>query len=47
MKAIVFDKYGSPDVLELQDIDKPVVIDDDMLVQVHVLVEKVLGAGFI
>ncbi len=24
MKAIVFREYGSPDVLELQDIDKPV-----------------------
>ena len=47
MKAIVFDKYGSPDVLELKDIDKPVVIDDDVLVQVHVLVENLLGAGFI
>ena len=46
MKAIVVDKYGSPDVLELQDIDKPVVIDDDVVVQVDVLV-KVLGAGFI
>ena len=36
MKAIVQDKYGSPDdVLELQDIDKPVVKDDEVLVRVH------------
>jgi len=35
MKAIVQDKYGSPDVLELEDIDKPVVKDDDVLVRVH------------
>ncbi len=36
MKAIVQDKYGSPDdVLELKDIDKPVVKDDDVLVRVH------------
>jgi hypothetical protein len=28
MKAIVHDKYGPPDVLELKDIDKPVVSDD-------------------
>jgi len=35
MKAIVQDKYGSPDVLELRDIDTPVVGDDDVLVRVH------------
>jgi NADPH:quinone reductase-like Zn-dependent oxidoreductase len=35
MKAIVQDKYGSPDVLELKDIDRPVVGDDDVLVRVH------------
>lgn len=35
MKAIVQDIYGSPDVLELKDIDKPVVGDDDVLVRVH------------
>ena len=31
MKAIVYDKYGSPDVLELKDIDKPVVKNDEVL----------------
>ncbi len=36
MKAIVQYKYGSPDdVLELQDIDKPAVKDDDVLLRVH------------
>src|SRR5712691_7145584 len=30
MKAIVQETYGSPDVLELRDIDKPVVGDDDV-----------------
>ena len=35
MKAIVYHKYGSPDVLELQDIDMPVVNDDDVLVRVR------------
>ncbi|MCH8902194.1 MAG: NAD(P)-dependent alcohol dehydrogenase [Chloroflexi bacterium] len=35
MKAIVQDTYGSPDVLELRDIDKPVVGDDDVLIRVH------------
>jgi len=35
MKAMVQDEYGSPDVLELREIDKPVVKDDEVLVRVH------------
>jgi NADPH:quinone reductase-like Zn-dependent oxidoreductase len=36
MKAIVQDKYGSPeDVPELKEIDKPVVTDDEVLVRVR------------
>jgi len=35
MKAIVRYEYGSPDVLELKDIDKPVARDDAVLVRVH------------
>ena len=35
MKAIVYDRYGPPDVLELTDIDKPVVRDDEALVRVR------------
>jgi NADPH:quinone reductase-like Zn-dependent oxidoreductase len=35
MKAIVQDTYGSPDVLEFSDIDKPLVRDGDVLLRVH------------
>jgi NADPH:quinone reductase-like Zn-dependent oxidoreductase len=35
MKAIVQDAYGSADVLELRDIDRPVPKDDEVLVQVQ------------
>ena len=35
MKAIVQDRYGSPDVLELREIDRPVIGDDDVLVRVQ------------
>jgi NADPH:quinone reductase-like Zn-dependent oxidoreductase len=35
MKAIVHSRYGAPDVLELNDIDQPVVNDDAVLVRVH------------
>lgn len=35
MKAIVRDRYGSADVLELQDIDEPLPGDHEVLVRVH------------
>jgi NADPH:quinone reductase-like Zn-dependent oxidoreductase len=35
MKALVQDTYGATDVLELRDIDKPEIADDEVLVRVH------------
>jgi len=35
MKAIVQDKYGSADALELRDIDRPEIGDTEVLVHVH------------
>jgi NADPH:quinone reductase-like Zn-dependent oxidoreductase len=35
MKAIVQDTYGSTDVLQLREIDKPVATDNEVLVQVR------------
>jgi NADPH:quinone reductase-like Zn-dependent oxidoreductase len=35
MKAIVQDKYGSADVLELRDVEKPQPGDDEVLIRVH------------
>lgn len=35
MQAVVYDTYGSPDVLELREIDEPVVKDDQVLVRVR------------
>lgn len=35
MKAIVQDRYGSADVLELRDVDRPVPNADEVLVRVH------------
>ncbi len=34
MKAIVYRCYGSPDVLEFEDVEKPVPADDEVLVKV-------------
>lgn len=35
MKAIVWTRYGPPDVLELKDVPKPIPGNDDVLIRVH------------
>ena len=35
MKAVVRDRYGSADVLELRDVDTPEIADDEVLVRVR------------
>ncbi len=36
MKAVVYTRYGSPDVLQLKEVAKPVPQDNQVLVRVHV-----------
>ena len=35
MRAVVYDRYGSPDVLRLADVERPVPTDNEVLVRVN------------
>ena len=35
MQAVVYGEYGTPDVLEVEEIDVPAIKDDEVLVRVH------------
>jgi NADPH:quinone reductase-like Zn-dependent oxidoreductase len=35
MRAVVYDRYGPPDVQRLEDVERPIPKDDEVLIKVH------------
>jgi NADPH:quinone reductase-like Zn-dependent oxidoreductase len=35
MRAVVYDRYGPPDVLSIEEVERPVPKDDEVLVRIH------------
>lgn len=47
MKAVVYSRHGSPDVLEIKDVEKPVPKDNEVLIKVRAASVNPLDAGVI
>ncbi len=43
MKAITYNKYGPPDVLQLWEVENPAHGDNDLLIRVHAHTVKSRG----
>ena len=43
MKAIVCTKYGAPDVLQLQEVEQTVPKDNEVLIEVQTMTDRVAG----
>jgi NADPH:quinone reductase-like Zn-dependent oxidoreductase len=46
MRAVVHDRYGPPDVLRLEQVDRPVPKNDEVLVRIHAATVNRTDTGF-
>ncbi len=46
MRAVVHDRYGTPDVLRLADVERPVPDEDQVLVKIHATTVNRTDCGF-